>query len=488
MTTNFPTTLDTNTELPVETGTTKLSINHVINHTNVRDAVKALEAKVGVDSSAVTSTHDYKLSTVTGSDKAVALTATQTVTNKSLGSGTKLVLGSDATGDIWYRHTDGTVKRLAIGSSADILVVSGGVPAWQAPTVTSNASTTVAGIVELATLAETLARTTTGGTGAKLVVTPDNLTKVLAYDGVVDTGSGSAYAIAPTPALTAYVTYQEFTFKAVNANTVTNPTLAVSGLASPKTIVNPDGSALLVGQITANSIVRVVYDGTNMVLASPTNFIDYNTIPNVIGKAQTWHTMTVYPTGGSFGWTVAGTPAYGANGFTVTGSATNSMKGQFAKLADATAGSNAFTAMKFSYSFRNGVISSGTTAFGSGDIWFFHGWATSATISTIADITNTTRRVGFAHYNGRIYAITGNNTGVTATNIQADSSATREYLVDYTTTAVNFYINGVLVATHTTNIINDGTTTFWIFGGQDSDSTTASIFMTPVTISTLMAV
>lgn len=44
----------------------------------------ALEAKVGVDGSAVTTSHDFKLSGVTTGDKAVSLTGTEVLTNKTL--------------------------------------------------------------------------------------------------------------------------------------------------------------------------------------------------------------------------------------------------------------------------------------------------------------------------------------------------------------------------------------------------------------------
>lgn len=58
--------------------------------------INNLEAKVGIDSSAVTTSHDYKLGEVTGSDKAVGKTATQTLTNKTL---TSPVINSP-TGDV----------------------------------------------------------------------------------------------------------------------------------------------------------------------------------------------------------------------------------------------------------------------------------------------------------------------------------------------------------------------------------------------------
>jgi hypothetical protein len=173
-----------------------------------------------------------------------------------------------ATGDMYYRSAGGLFTRLAAGSNGDTIIYQSGIPTVTANPAVSSASTTVSGKSELATLAETLARTTTGGTGDNLVVTPGNLTTVLTYDYVADTGSSTAYAIAPTPAITAYVTGQEFRFKAANANTIATPTLAVSGLPT-KTIVKNDLTALALGDIKANSEVVVRYNGTSMVMISP---------------------------------------------------------------------------------------------------------------------------------------------------------------------------------------------------------------------------
>jgi hypothetical protein len=43
-----------------------------------------------------------------------------------------ITLGSDATGDIWYRNSGGQVARLPIGSAGQALTVSGGLPVWAA--------------------------------------------------------------------------------------------------------------------------------------------------------------------------------------------------------------------------------------------------------------------------------------------------------------------------------------------------------------------
>lgn len=161
---SFPTTLDSTSTIPVESSSTPLSTNHVTNHTASQTAIIALETKVGIDGSAVTSTHDYKLSGVTGTDKAVSKTGTETLTNKTLTSPT--ITGATIT----TSSVNGVTIQTA-GSATDFLAANG---TYQTGAV-ANSSTTVKGIVELATSAEVTAGTATGGTGAALVVTPDAL-------------------------------------------------------------------------------------------------------------------------------------------------------------------------------------------------------------------------------------------------------------------------------------------------------------------------
>jgi hypothetical protein len=54
-----------------------------------------------------------------------------------LRQGIKFVLGSDATGDIYYRANDGTVARLGVGSNGQVLQVANGLPAWASQNVLS---------------------------------------------------------------------------------------------------------------------------------------------------------------------------------------------------------------------------------------------------------------------------------------------------------------------------------------------------------------
>lgn len=56
--------------------------------------------------------------------------AIQNAIGNILRSGIQFLLGSDATGDLYYRSAGGPVARLGVGSNGQQLVVSGGLPAW----------------------------------------------------------------------------------------------------------------------------------------------------------------------------------------------------------------------------------------------------------------------------------------------------------------------------------------------------------------------
>lgn len=266
---NYPTSLDNfsnpTTSDPLKGGT----VPHETQHSDANDAIEALQAKVGVDNSAVTSSHDYKLSEVTGSDKAVGKTATQTLSNKTL-TAPQINMGSDATGDMYFRNSSGATSRLPIGATGTILEAqSSGVPAWVPNPSAADASTTVKGVSQEATQAQVLARTATGSTSARLFVNPSTLTTVQTYDYVADAGGTDAYAITVTPAPTAYVTGQVFRFRANTANTGT-ATLNVNSLGAI-TIRKPSPSGyvdLETGDILAQQLVEVMYNGTHMIATS----------------------------------------------------------------------------------------------------------------------------------------------------------------------------------------------------------------------------
>lgn len=130
----------------------------------------------------------------------------------------------------------------------------------------SNANTTTKGIVEEATQAEVDARTTTGGTGAKLFAPLDKIRASLYHDYAADAGANDTYAVTITPAPTAYTTGMVVEFKANTANTGAC-TLNVNSLGVKSLKVNKDLDPQD-GYIKAGAIVLAVYDGTNFQIQS----------------------------------------------------------------------------------------------------------------------------------------------------------------------------------------------------------------------------
>jgi hypothetical protein len=188
MSTPFPTSKDTTSTLPVESSTTPLSTNHIVNHTNVRDAVIALQDKVGITSSADTASHDYKLGEVTSTDKAVGKSATQTLTNKTFTSPV-INVGSDATGDMYYRNGSGVLTRLPVGTTGQVVTISSGFPTYATPAAATDASYAAKGVVQGLTDASTSGLTiaagvisVNSGTGANNIVKLNGSAQLPAVD------------------------------------------------------------------------------------------------------------------------------------------------------------------------------------------------------------------------------------------------------------------------------------------------------------------
>jgi hypothetical protein len=83
----------------------------------------------------------------------------------------------------------------------------------------------------------------------------------------VDTGSANAYTITLSPAAASYENGMILAFQPVNSNTGAS-TINVNGLGS-KSIVNAASLALNGGEISANAICTVMYDGTNFRIIGP---------------------------------------------------------------------------------------------------------------------------------------------------------------------------------------------------------------------------
>jgi hypothetical protein len=70
--------------------------------------------------------------TATQSGTAITITQGSWSTGSVIGGAT-MTLGSDATGDTYYRAASGILTRLGAGSNTNVLTLAGGVPSWAAP-------------------------------------------------------------------------------------------------------------------------------------------------------------------------------------------------------------------------------------------------------------------------------------------------------------------------------------------------------------------
>jgi hypothetical protein len=99
----------------------------------------------------VTSAIQTQIDTKAPSSTAVTLTGTQTLTNKTLTSPaltTPTISTATTNGDILYGTGSGALARLGIGSTDQVLKVTGGVPVWATPA--SGGSTTLLSTTTLA--------------------------------------------------------------------------------------------------------------------------------------------------------------------------------------------------------------------------------------------------------------------------------------------------------------------------------------------------
>lgn len=152
MATNYPTSTDTNGTggtLNVQASTTPLSTGHVASHQNLTDAVLAIETKVGVDSSIVTTTIDYKLKSTSSIDPG-------------------------------HKHTP-SVSLAATGTPSATTVLFGN-NTWATPPTAADASTTVKGVTKLDTAPASASSPIAVGVNSAVL----NTTSGTALDGITD--------------------------------------------------------------------------------------------------------------------------------------------------------------------------------------------------------------------------------------------------------------------------------------------------------------
>lgn len=205
----YPTTTDSFTTHITGDTITAADINAI------QTAVVAVETKLGADASATTTTSDYKLSGVTGTDKAVSKTGTETLTNKTLTSPT---LTTPALGVATATSINKvTVTAPAIGST---LTIPDGVT-LTGPAVSGTAMTL--GNAETVTGAKTFG--SAGAVGKLLIAGTTSGSTVLDATAVA---SGTLTLPAATDTLVGKATTDTLTNKTISgaSNTITNVSLA----------------------------------------------------------------------------------------------------------------------------------------------------------------------------------------------------------------------------------------------------------------------
>lgn len=141
------------------------------------------------------------------------LAGSESFTNKTITSSTNVLggvtmtLGSDATGDVYYRAAGGALTRLGVGANGTVLTLAGGLPSWAAGGGGSGTVTQVTWVTSQGVSASIATPTTTPDItvtlGALTGVTSVNGLVVTANTGAITTGTWSATAIGVTKGGTA---------------------------------------------------------------------------------------------------------------------------------------------------------------------------------------------------------------------------------------------------------------------------------------------
>lgn len=121
---SFPTSLDSLTNPNSTDG--QNSPSHSTQHGDANDAIEALEAKVGADSSAVTTSHDYKLSSITSSAKAVSTTGDQSISGAKTFTKTvqTITTGTDAA-TVTFDLSAGNIHQVTLGGNRTLALSNG---------------------------------------------------------------------------------------------------------------------------------------------------------------------------------------------------------------------------------------------------------------------------------------------------------------------------------------------------------------------------
>lgn len=212
----------------------------------------------------------------------MTIDATQTCTNKTISASTDIIggvtmtLGSDGTGDIYYRNSSGILTRLGVGSNGQVLTLASGLPSWAAAGAgTVTAVTGTAPIVSSGGATPAISFATVSPFSVVANTTSANATPAQSYS-VSTTATSSTLVETNTVANAFANTFIENSTKTIAS--ATTYTLTVSSApyqwitgTTTQTIQMPVASTLTIGQrfyignLTSASIVTINSSGGNLI-------------------------------------------------------------------------------------------------------------------------------------------------------------------------------------------------------------------------------
>lgn len=337
------------------------------------------------------------------------------------------------------------------------------------------ASTTVPGISMEATQADYDAKTASrlfSGNPYRLFINPSTNRATKYNDGVADTGAADAYVITPSPAITAYSAYQQFTFIANNTNTGPS-TLSVNGLAAIDIKKNTTED-LEAGDIVANGVYIVIYDGTDFQLqgqqGSTTNLITdatRYTANTQEDQADYFTTIMSLPYEGGAGqidagWTIASNNPNNQikTGFGVTYSSFNSGGGYLPNIGFGSSGAGLSLDWANTKIYRIKFVAACASQ-GAGDDMGL-GFVDSAQVATFSDATSVQRAIKLVFTGTTDLAfVTGDGTSnqtQTTSSISIDDLNLYE-IIWIPGVSAQLYVNGTLLFTNSTVLPSSGGST-----------------------------
>jgi hypothetical protein len=282
MTTSFPTGLDALTNPTSANGLN--SPDHAGQHANVNDAVEALEAKVGVDGSAVVTSLDYKITNINASNLASGTVPSARVSGAytgvtSVGTLGSLTVTGDVTVDTNTLKVDSTNNRVGINvtSPTSNLDIVGNQVIRAAATqdgiqLAGRAGGTGSATVKLIPTTLTTNRTLTLPNVDGTAITTGNLSDITSVGTITSgTWSGSFGAVSGA------------NLTSLNASNISSGTLANAQLPAAATTITSVGtlsSLTTSGNVTLSSSTNAVVFTTN----TPDSALPYSQGPALQGQ------------------------------------------------------------------------------------------------------------------------------------------------------------------------------------------------------------